>query len=533
MTGALYRHAVRFKSIAPTTIPEDEDVILHAPIADSEDPDDDDDDADFSRGDSLHPSSPTDIPHISVTTADIEAYRVDLELYRRDPDRSTICTHPDFDLPACGIVVNERYHIVTRSIADTSQVPPPIFGLSLCQQIYHFCARAMPTAVPAHSANLTKIPLSLPERDQDLGCFAHREGWLELVEGLTPQNISDAVRLSNPDDGDLDELKKPVIQYIHDIQPELKKYASFGMQRLIAKVGDSESLAGFNRLQPSSCDNYGRTLWRLVFNLFRQIRGELPEYHYPLTSLQEKKLKDLDLCLKSGSSEELIDLNIHRTIHATFSHKKRNNKEDKFFSCVNHFIVLFSFHESGELHPATTITSNIAHLMYSNRATQMSEMRRLMDEDPELDIYGVYDLVKVYLQDMQETPFAYLVNVFFLLRIIGSNEHSTKDYPFTSADSRVIAVDGKDVSLDGFTIIMDNLKAEFDELLALDFKLHRIADNTRNKSPGYCFLDDPDNVFRDWTTAYGEWLLSDRKPRRNALISITASSSGDPKSLVI
>ncbi|KAJ6530699.1 hypothetical protein B0H19DRAFT_478482 [Mycena capillaripes] len=49
--------------------------------------------------------------------------------------------------------------------------------------------------------------------------------------------------------------------------------------------------------------------------------------------------------------------------------------------------------------------------------------------------------------------------------------------------------------------IPDNLHPVFD--------LRKISDNPHNRTAGFCFLDDPDNGFRQYTTAYGQWLLSD------------------------
>ena len=60
---------------------------------------------------------------------------------------------------------------------------------------------------------------------------------MNLIQGLTPEEVSDAFRLSTEDDGDLDELKAPVISYIHAVQPQIDKYAGFGMQKLMANVG--------------------------------------------------------------------------------------------------------------------------------------------------------------------------------------------------------------------------------------------------------------------------------------------------------
>jgi hypothetical protein len=56
----------------------------------------------------------------------------------------------------------------------------------------------------------------------------------------------------------------------------------------------NHSLAGFNILEPESCQKYGLTLWQLVFGVIRQYRGELGVYKYPLTVFQLQEIAALD-----------------------------------------------------------------------------------------------------------------------------------------------------------------------------------------------------------------------------------------------
>jgi hypothetical protein len=180
------------------------------------------------------------------------------------------------------------------------------------------------------------------------------------------------------------------------------------------------------------------------------------------------------------------------------------------------------------------------HLIYLNRTTQMTEMRRLMDENPALSVfqyashffadhiafltvYRAYEKVKVYLQDMQETPMAWLFNHHSSRSIIRANEYTDAGASFMDEHGRELTLDGKLIRLSDFTTLMDNLQTDYEqhvkdeiffgenlpEQLKLTISLRDIADNPHNRSAGWCFLDHPDNPFHNFQNSYGEWLLSD------------------------
>ncbi|KAJ7833566.1 hypothetical protein B0H13DRAFT_2370359 [Mycena leptocephala] len=350
----------------------------------------------------------------------------------------------------------------------------------------------------------SNLPFVIPERDLDLSSFARSEGWLTLIEGMTATDIAEVIRGSTGDDGDLHDLKPLVVGYVENIQREIKQHSTYGMQRLMANVGlTNHSLAGFNILEPESCQKYGLTLWQLVFGVIRQYRGELGVYKYPLTRVKHQ--------------------NIHRVINSLFSHIKNDNRLGKFFSAVCCYAVFISIHPQGHLLPASSITSKLMHLIYLNRTTQMTEMRRLMDENPALSVFQAYEKVKVYLQDMQETPMAWLFNHHSSRSIIRANEYTDAGASFMDEHGRELTLDGKLIRLSDFTTLMDNLQTDYgqhvkDEIffgenlpeqLKLTISLRDIADNPHNRSAGWCFLDHPDNPFHNFQNSYGEWLLSD------------------------
>lgn len=124
---------------------------------------------------------------------------------------------------------------------------------------------------------------------------------------------------------------------------------------------------------------------------------------------------------------------------------------------------------------------------------------------------------------MQLTPMAYLYNVNGLLKAIRSADENNPSVNFTDSAGRVMTYEGNTIKLDGFTLIVEGLLEEYrrivkdeiffgkpiPEVFTKSIHLHDLVDNTRNVSPGYCFIDDPRNGLDSHATAYAMWLLSD------------------------
>ncbi|KAJ7494196.1 hypothetical protein FB451DRAFT_1551352 [Mycena latifolia] len=383
-------------------------------------------------------------------------------------------------------------------------------------------------ATPRPCIDYSKVPFAPPPRDLDLNSFALREGWMRLIDGYTPEELSESCRLSTSEDGELHELRDLVVGYITSVQPEIEKHASFGLQKLLAHVGLNDSLAGFNTIIAASCDKYGSTLWRLVFNLLRQIYDPYPPpFTYPLTSLHRTALKKLVEGLRDEFVPDAMASLVHTVVQSLFSHKKNDNKLDKFFSPVCCFLVLYSLKASGQFHLSSTITSIIMQLIYANRSTQLLEMRRLMDEDEDLDIYGAFELVKVYLEDMQETPMAYLFNVYNLLKVIRSDEHAEDAASWTDRNGMELTYDGNHIQIADFKELYDRAVKEYTKIVAEEifrgrdvsqhpvfaavWDIRKMVDDPKNRSPGTCFLDNPKNVREGFSDAFAEWILSDPK----------------------
>ncbi|KAF7345997.1 hypothetical protein MVEN_01622300 [Mycena venus] len=144
-----------------------------------------------------------------------------------------------------------------------------------------------PTAI-----DYSNTPIVMPLRDQDQHLLLKREGWGDHISSYTPADLIESTRISTPEDA-LHPLKDVVEGYIERIQPEIVRHAAFGMQKLIVDVGLSDNMARFNTITSDSCRKYGRFLWRLIFNLLRQLRKEGGAYKYPITDEQAAALKAL------------------------------------------------------------------------------------------------------------------------------------------------------------------------------------------------------------------------------------------------
>ncbi|KAJ7939629.1 hypothetical protein B0H13DRAFT_2300317 [Mycena leptocephala] len=652
--GGMRRHAKSCHGISEQEVPEDIDQPAPGatPFANP---------ALLGRTDSFDPAdrqslSPrrhsTPFPRSPIPLADSEwEFELDLSQYSLDtPDAATVITYDGVNLPACALVINTLFRIciciscgyavtpgrlvdhihssfgnLTAEIVDKmvhefdlhpslaniplpQNAPAPIFGLSLEDRLYFFCAcghgyvnqaalrahqgsprcnsddatvirgygqsftrgahhtifRVDPKKLPQRNpddpspANLfvrnqkpmfdySRLPMVTPDRDLDLANFARREGWLGLAEenNLSPVDMDEIVRGSTDEDGDLHELKPLVIKYINNVQPMIKRYTMFGLHRLMANIGiNPHSLATFNILTKDSQQKYGLTLWCLIFSLLRHHRDELDTFDYPLTDAQSQCLKDLDDSILAGSHPDTKLKNIHKLVHALFSHRKHDNRLGKFFSAINCYAVFTSFNPTeATLRRASTITSTFMQLMYVNRTAQMTEMRRLMDADPSLQVFDAYRLVKEFLVDMDETPMAFLFESYALLKVISSDEYTDQDASFQDELFTKLNYQGETVRLRDFktllvtlqrqyaTIVKEeiffndeelhpddakedqpiNLQRYIPEDLVLMFDLLKIRDNPHNRAAGYSFLEHPENRFDRYSTSYGRWLLSDRE----------------------
>ncbi|KAF8956790.1 hypothetical protein BDZ97DRAFT_1925160 [Flammula alnicola] len=373
-----------------------------------------------------------------------------------------------------------------------------------------------------------------PEDDLNLSQFYYHEGWIQVVDSYSPAAIIEACRNSTEDDQYGQELKDASRRYLTSIQAVIRDHTTNGLPRTIAQlIPDQTSNNVFNAIGEAAINKYSLTLHRLIFNIIRQLFGPWESLvKYPtLAPVQQEAFRELINCLQEKKPATAIDACFHQVCLAIFGHEKHvyetSRKLDKFFSPVNTYVVYRSVKPAGNFDKASNITQTIAHLTYSIRATYLKEIATIATTDSVRE-KDVYERFKPYLMDGYDTPMAFLFNINSFLGTIRGSEVNEAQFMFNDDSGREVTHFGHSISLDNVKRMIDAVLKSFHESvkenlffgeeipshLIPTFEIEDLVDNLQNRSPGYCFLDDPKNPFLQYRTAYGEWLLSD--PQRAA-----------------
>ncbi|KDR76860.1 hypothetical protein GALMADRAFT_210699 [Galerina marginata CBS 339.88] len=83
--------------------------------------------------------------------------------------------------------------------------------------------------------NYSKLPITCLEDKQNLSQFVHREGWLNLLEGYTPEDIVDACRptVDEPWSG---ELRGAATRYLETVQILIRGAHTYGILKTLCTV---------------------------------------------------------------------------------------------------------------------------------------------------------------------------------------------------------------------------------------------------------------------------------------------------------
>ncbi|KAJ7184044.1 hypothetical protein GGX14DRAFT_581269 [Mycena pura] len=387
-------------------------------------------------------------------------------------------------------------------------------------------------ANPLPKFNYSLVPFATPQDEMTLSIFAKSQKWAKFLEGQEPAMIYDSRRSATKDDGNLYDLQSVCVNYFMRMQPEIESYLHFGVQRLLAQVGPTESIASYNTLKPESVEKYARYSFTAVFNFLRQVRGEKHAIKYPLNAAQVDALKQLDDGLKRKRSASSMQKLMHAVLLALYSHKKESNRAGQFFSPVICFAVFSSYDENGQLQRASTLTSQLMQLVYAARTAQFTEMRRRMDESPDLDLFAAYNERKEFLIDMRETPIAWLFNAYNLLRIIAAEERCVDATRWNNAEGTELTFLNRHISISDIGRAYKATMKEYEEIiktrvffgdppdwyLTAEVRLDSIVDDVGNRHPGHCFIDNIQNEFNGWAGQYERWLLSDAERARQFVV---------------
>ncbi|KAJ7065881.1 hypothetical protein C8F01DRAFT_1249457 [Mycena amicta] len=446
---------------------------------------------------------------------------------------------------------------------DTARIPPPP------DVDWSAIVSSVPSGVPAYAKDIL-CPTNV---DMNKSLFMEKEGWDLLLRLVTGAQAKELTRLSVKEDdlhalgpfvvGYPGRFQSKLHQY--STFGAQRKLADLGLP--------TPSLSTFRNVRTNTWKRYGRVLWALIFNLLRQmVSTSKPVYTYPLLPQQTAALRKLLDAFKalpvpsaptsddppsthapdddpddepdpeddedhndeprttpppSENTRDLasssLDPLIHQVVLSLYSHR-HEGPTIKFFSPILSFLVFSNVMKDGQLKRASTITQTIAAQVYCGRGAFMMEIESLLQSGEVKYFVDGYDRFKTYLLDGHLTPIASLFNLFVLLRLISGDEYSGQCGAWADTKGEVLSWRGVNVPVANIVRVYDVLIAEIEEILKNEiffgapippelsadfFRGRDLADNLANRSIGVCFIDNIDNDFAQYKTAYLSWLLTD------------------------
>ena len=120
---------------------------------------------------------------------------------------------------------------------------------------------------------------------------------------------------------------------------------------------------------------------------------------------------------------------------------------------------------------------------------------------------------------------AFIYNAHCLLRSVRTDEVTASLYHPGDKDGRAITYNGTHIRLSQIQRMHDEEHARYEAYIKKEIffgedipaslipttEIEDIYDSANNVTPGYCFLDDPRNEYKNFRSAYGQWLLSDKE----------------------
>lgn len=251
----------------------------------------------------------------------------------------------------------------------------------------------------------SKLAVQDIDDEQNLDSFLHASMWLDVVKGLTPADIVEAVRLpDHKTEAWGKNLQAAAIRALDNIQPLVGKTQGYGLAQDLAQVNHSyvkiihvdsrievchrnnTTSNNFNRVGEETRKKYGNVLARLIFSVMRSLEPTwISDVRYPpLDRSQEAALHKLRSTL-DANDPILVDQSFYQVCYLLFAHEQRqyavSSHLDEFCSCVNVFLVYSSMRLDGSFRVAGDITAICAALEYCIRGTMLVKITTKSKEE--------------------------------------------------------------------------------------------------------------------------------------------------------
>lgn len=236
------------------------------------------------------------------------------------------------------------------------------------------------TQAIAPARNYAKITIESSPTMSNLSAFFHSDGWLNLIQGYTPEQLHEARRIHTEDEAFGETLRALAQRYLAEIQPTIQENINFGLLKDIGSTTADKKFS-FRRLKPDSVVKYSLALFRLVFNCHRfyVTKDWNTDFNYPtIDDSQLSTLNALDSAMKEGKKEDELLACFHAVCLKLFLHEKHqyecSRESSNFFSPVISFLVLHCVTETGATPMCSAISNVVASVMYAIRACIFREV---------------------------------------------------------------------------------------------------------------------------------------------------------------
>ncbi|TEB27627.1 P-loop containing nucleoside triphosphate hydrolase protein, partial [Coprinellus micaceus] len=329
-----------------------------------------------------------------------------------------------------------------------------------------------------HVAGKTRTPSNA----RYISPWIMRTSWHKLVENKNVDTLRALVAMPTGDT-ELAWVKPLVIRYMENTS-NLIEFTSF------------QTLQRLNSSSPETQLNH------TPFHLHHQHESTSKEYAVPIihliASLLRTPPKDFSMPRSETLSKALEGLRKERCVealHMVFTElwlrEWSSNRSHTFRDPTICFLGLFTLKPSGEFAPPKDVTRTISQL---SRAIQLTVLAELHKRD---------------LFSLQKYATTIVHSTISLPRVIFPNRRS--------GDYDTMRFDGFGVTIgnlqDIYTLLQNRAIELWEKKILLGQKLHVIydiiADKLSSTEAGYCFLDDPNNPFKDCTDKLAHAIFTD------------------------
>ncbi|TEB37068.1 hypothetical protein FA13DRAFT_1787319 [Coprinellus micaceus] len=338
-----------------------------------------------------------------------------------------------------------------------------------------------------------------------------RTGWHTLIDNRDPAPLVELVSMPKKDDP-LYWVDSLVREYMEDASSLIQGTSIHTLQRLNSAEPDNELNHTPFHLHHQHKDTMRRYALPAIHLVCALLRPALDDFAFSMTTALWGALETL--------REERSSSALHQVFKELWLHEWPSGAGESFPDPTICFLGLLTLRPTGQFGHAKDATAPIAMLTRSIQLTVLKELHLRKDESPDLHEMKEMMKLQVWVKSHEMTTFSDLTS---LQKYATTISLSTLGFPKVifpnrhQQDYNQMIYDGQPVSVqnlqDIYTRVQDKAIELWEQDVLMGLKLHviynMIHDNLSSDEPGYCFLDNPNNVFKTYTDALFNAVMDD------------------------